>query len=58
MDVTFQEGSQKVFVTFKQDDWIEGSSKYVPVSGRVQSEVYKAVMMRQNRVERPIHIMK
>ncbi|XP_033162467.1 probable ATP-dependent RNA helicase spindle-E [Drosophila mauritiana] len=57
MDVTFQEGSQKVFVTFKQDDWIADSSKFVPVSGRVQSEVYKAVMMRQNRLERPIHIM-
>ncbi|EDV49067.1 probable ATP-dependent RNA helicase spindle-E [Drosophila erecta] len=57
IDVTFQQGSQKVFVTFKQDDWLADSSKFVSVSGRVQSEVYKAVRMRLDRIQRPIRIM-
>ncbi|EDW97399.1 probable ATP-dependent RNA helicase spindle-E [Drosophila yakuba] len=58
MDVTFQPGSEKVFVTFKQDDCVADSSKLVSVPGRVQSEVYKAVRMRLSCMQRIIRIMR
>ncbi|XP_052835812.1 probable ATP-dependent RNA helicase spindle-E [Drosophila gunungcola] len=57
IDVTFQPGSQKVFVTFKNDDCNEDSSKLVSVPGRIKSEVYKAVRMRIERLQRPIRMM-
>ncbi|KAH8363289.1 hypothetical protein KR084_007780 [Drosophila pseudotakahashii] len=57
IDVTFQHGSQKVFVTFKHDDCNADSSSLVHVSGRIKSEVYKAVRMRVDRLQRPIRIM-
>ncbi|XP_017031541.1 probable ATP-dependent RNA helicase spindle-E [Drosophila kikkawai] len=57
MDVTFQHGSQKVFVTFKQDDCSDNTSKLVRVPGRVKTEVYKAVRMRLNKLCRPLRIM-
>ncbi|KAH8288798.1 hypothetical protein KR054_009748 [Drosophila jambulina] len=57
MDVTFQHGSQKVFVTFKNDDCCDNSSKVVRVPGRVKTEVYKAVRMRLNQLSRPLRIM-
>ncbi|XP_016969045.1 probable ATP-dependent RNA helicase spindle-E [Drosophila rhopaloa] len=57
IDVTFQHGSQKVFVTFKHDDCNENSSKLISVSGKIESEVYKAVRMRFERMQRPIRIM-
>ncbi|XP_017053534.1 probable ATP-dependent RNA helicase spindle-E [Drosophila ficusphila] len=57
IDVTFQPGSQKVFVTFKQDDCNADATKLVTVSGRIQSEVYKAVRMRIDRLQRPLRIM-
>ncbi|XP_020818501.1 probable ATP-dependent RNA helicase spindle-E [Drosophila serrata] len=57
MDVTFQPGSQKVFVTFKHDDCCDNSSKLVRVPGRVKTEVYKALRMRLNQLNRPLRIM-
>nr|XP_016995353.2 probable ATP-dependent RNA helicase spindle-E [Drosophila takahashii] len=57
IEVTFQHGSQKVFVTFRHDDCNADSSSLVNVSGRIASEVYKAVRMRVDRLQRPIRIM-
>ncbi|XP_017083784.2 probable ATP-dependent RNA helicase spindle-E [Drosophila eugracilis] len=57
IDVTFQHGSQKVFVTFKDDDCNTNISSFINVSGRIKSEVYKAVRMRLDRMQRPIRIM-
>jgi len=57
IDVTFQHGSEKVFVTFKHDDCNADALKMDNVSGRIQSEVYKAVRMRVDRLQRPIRIM-
>ncbi|XP_075146643.1 tudor domain containing 9 protein spindle E [Haematobia irritans] len=59
MEVRFQSGSEKVFVTFKnefEDDYDE-SSKRVMVPGRVRPEVYKAVRMRMSRVPTYINVM-
>ncbi|ALC40893.1 spn-E [Drosophila busckii] len=46
MDVTFQSGSEKVFVTFKESADNGESSMAAQAPGRVMSEVYKAVRMR------------
>lgn len=57
MEVNFQHGSQKVFVTFNHDDCCDNSSKLCSVPGRVKTEVYKAVRMRLNQLTRPLRIM-
>ncbi|KAH8358780.1 hypothetical protein KR093_002465 [Drosophila rubida] len=53
MDVTFQHGSEKIFVTFKEDD----DENAIHVPGRVITEVYKAVRMRLRNPYRPLHVM-
>lgn len=59
MEVRFQPGSEKVFVTFKnelEDDYDE-SSKRLVVPGRVRPEVYKAVRMRMSKMRTVINVM-
>lgn len=57
IDVTFQHGTEKIFVTFKQDDDDRDVSKVVKVPGRVMTEVYKAVRMRLENLSRPLRVM-
>ncbi|KAM8704174.1 hypothetical protein ACLKA7_008726 [Drosophila subpalustris] len=57
MDVTFQHGSEKIFVTFKQDDDENESANAVQVPGRVMTEVYKAVRMRHLNPKRRLCVM-
>ncbi|XP_017954934.1 probable ATP-dependent RNA helicase spindle-E [Drosophila navojoa] len=57
IDVTFQHGSEKLFVTFKPDDEDTDTTKVVQVPGRVMTEVYKAVRMRLDNPNRPLRVM-
>ncbi|KAH8383191.1 hypothetical protein KR009_007200 [Drosophila setifemur] len=57
IDVTFQHGSQKVFVTFKEEDFDEDKSDLIVVPGLVKLEVYKAVRMRLSQINRPVRMM-
>lgn len=57
MDVTFQHGSQKIFVTFKHDDDENETINAVQVPGRVMTEVYKAVRMRAQNINRRLFVM-
>lgn len=57
IDVTFQHGTEKIFVTFKQDEEDSDVSKVVEVPGRVMTEVYKAVRMRLENQSRPLRVM-
>ncbi|KAH8307656.1 hypothetical protein KR044_007309 [Drosophila immigrans] len=57
MDVTFQHGSEKIFVTFKEDDDENSSINAIHVPGRVITEVYKAVRMRLHNSNHPLHVI-
>ncbi|EDV94932.1 probable ATP-dependent RNA helicase spindle-E [Drosophila grimshawi] len=58
IDVTFQQGSEKIFVTFKgDDDDYMNSTDVVQVPGRVTTEVYKAIRMRMNNPNRSLRVM-
>ncbi|XP_062122470.1 probable ATP-dependent RNA helicase spindle-E [Drosophila sulfurigaster albostrigata] len=57
MDVTFSHGSEKIFVTFKEDDDEYNYMNPIHVPGRVATEVYKAVRMRLNNAYRPLHVI-
>ncbi|KAL5273653.1 TDRD9 family protein [Megaselia abdita] len=58
IQVKFQEGNEKVFVTFKDDpsDQDKSTNKAV-VPGKVKLEVYKAVKMRQSKCPTSIQVM-
>uniref|UniRef100_A0A1I8NW04 Probable ATP-dependent RNA helicase spindle-E n=1 Tax=Stomoxys calcitrans TaxID=35570 RepID=A0A1I8NW04_STOCA len=59
MEVRFQPGSEKVFVTFRnefEDDYDESSQRLI-VPGRVRPEVYKAVRMRMSKMRSFINVM-
>ncbi|KAH8417162.1 hypothetical protein KR222_005196 [Zaprionus bogoriensis] len=57
IDVTFQQGTEKIFVTFKQGDDDVDASKVIQVPGRVMTEVYKAVRMRLVNPHRILRVM-
>ncbi|XP_034488206.1 probable ATP-dependent RNA helicase spindle-E [Drosophila innubila] len=57
IDVTFQHGSEKIFVTFKQDEDESETANTIQVPGRVMTEVYKAVRMRFQNVNRRLLVM-
>lgn len=58
MQVKFQEGNEKVFVTFKDDPAGEDRTiNKAVVPGKVKLEVYKAVKMRQSKYQTSISVM-
>lgn len=57
IEVSFQHGTEKIFVTFKHEDDDTDTSKAIEVPGRVMTEVYKAVRMRMENQKRPLRIM-
>lgn len=60
IEIRFQPGSEKVFVTFKkdaEDDVDIDSSRQLMVPGRVRPEVYKSVKMRQLSMRSTIRVM-
>ncbi|KAH8271336.1 hypothetical protein KR018_007228 [Drosophila ironensis] len=56
MDVTFQRGSEKVFVTFKEDAFDSSPHAFV-VPGLVDARIHKAIKMRLNEPSRAIRVM-
>lgn len=59
IEVRFQPGSEKVFVTFKKimDDEYNGSNNRFTVPGKVLPEVYKGVRMRLSKIKTIINVM-
>lgn len=57
IDVKFQPGSEKVFVTFKSEDNNEENSNRLVVPGKVRPEVYKAVRMRLSKMRMAFNAM-
>ncbi|XP_022219578.1 probable ATP-dependent RNA helicase spindle-E [Drosophila obscura] len=57
IDVTFGPGSEKVFVTFKNDGCKPEGSTYIHVPGRIKTEVYKALRMRTCISQRSMLVM-
>lgn len=56
--VKFENGNEKVFVTFKDDPTLDGKySNRVVVPGKVKLEVYKAIKMRQAKCSTSIYVM-
>ncbi|XP_034664605.1 probable ATP-dependent RNA helicase spindle-E [Drosophila subobscura] len=57
IEVTFGTGSEKVFVTFKNDGCKPEGSTYIHVPGRIKTEVYKALRLRTLIAQRSILVM-
>ncbi|EDW81074.1 uncharacterized protein Dwil_GK11214 [Drosophila willistoni] len=57
MDVNFQVGSEKIFVTFKQTEDEMDQLNLIQVPGRILTDVYKAVRLRIGKQYRPIRVM-
>ncbi|KAI8129774.1 putative ATP-dependent RNA helicase spindle-E [Lucilia cuprina] len=59
IEVRFQSGSEKVFVTFKKnlEDEYDDSTYRLTVPGKVRAEVYKAVRMRLSKMKTIINVM-
>ncbi|XP_030375012.1 probable ATP-dependent RNA helicase spindle-E [Scaptodrosophila lebanonensis] len=59
IDVTFQHGSEKVFITFKcKDSSNDGNTtETIKKQGRVVTEVYKALRLRMICLHHPIRVM-
>ncbi|KAM7362904.1 tudor domain containing 9 protein spindle E [Cochliomyia hominivorax] len=59
IEVRFQPGSEKVFVTFKKnlEDEYDDSTFRLTVPGKVRAEVYKAVRMRLSKMKTVINVM-
>nr|B3M383.1 RecName: Full=Probable ATP-dependent RNA helicase spindle-E; AltName: Full=Homeless [Drosophila ananassae] len=57
IEVTFQPGSQKVFVTFKSDECDTNCTRLINVPGQVLTEVYKSIRMRLYQSNRTFRVM-
>ncbi|XP_017141347.1 probable ATP-dependent RNA helicase spindle-E [Drosophila miranda] len=57
MDVTFGQGSEKIFVTFKNDIYKPEGTTYVHVPGRIKAEVYKALRLRTYCNQHSLRVM-
>lgn len=60
IDVRFEQGSQKIYITFKDDlenDEKDSKNFMIAIPGRIRYEVYKAIKIRQLRCPTTIHVM-
>lgn len=58
--VSFDSGSQKVFVTFRNDQSENNRGEYgtAAVAGRIVTEVYKSIKMRDSRLRTSIRVIR
>ncbi|KAH8236403.1 hypothetical protein KR026_000850 [Drosophila bipectinata] len=57
IEVTFQPGSQKIFITFKSDECDANCTRLINVPGLVLTEVYKSIRMRLYQSSRTVRMM-